>query len=437
MAFPITFIDTPGHAAFTAMRSRGGKAADIVILVVAADDGVMPQTREAIAHAKASGVPIIVAINKIDLPGANIEKAKQMLAQESVLVESWGGDVVSVEVSAKTGENLTGLLDAIQITAELLELKADPTGELEAIIIEAKKERQRGVVVSAIVKNGMLSVRQDVSASGQNAKIRSLMDDKGQMLQKAGPATPVEILGFKDTPNVGDLIMEKDSELAELAIAEDRIEIIGKDTKKVVGLILKADTEGTLEAIKSSLAELVTSAATSDFSLKFVYTGTGDLTASDVLLAHNTNSVIVGFNVKIPNDAQSESETKKVIIRTYRTIYELIDEVKDMLEGVAFDDEARVKGRAKVLKIFKLPSGDLVSGSQITIGEFKEGSRVAIYNKDPEDLTELDIPLYRGKIKKIKVQKDDVAKVKKGMECGIFFQPQFTEIQPGYFIEAM
>ena len=432
----ITFIDTPGHQAFTQMRARGGKAADIVILVVAADDAVMPQTREAIAHAKAANTPIIVAINKMDLPAANPDKVKQMLAQEDVLVEDWGGDIIAVEVSATKGTNLDQLLDSVLAVAELQELKANPAGELEAMIIESKLDKRRGTVVNAIVRNGTLKVGVDVSASGIEARIKSLTDDKGNSIKEADPSKPVEILGFKDSPQVGDLIVEKGSELAELAVSEDKVEIIGQNTKKVVGVVIKADTQGTLEAIKSSLAELVTSAATATFSLKFVYAGTGDVTDSDVLLASSSDSVIVGFNVKIAPGVEDFASDKKVPIRTYNTIYELIDEVKDMLEGVAFSDEAKVKGRAQILKLFKLPSGDVILGSNVIAGALKEGSKVEIYNKDPEDLTDLDTPLYRGAIKKLKIKKDDVEVVGKDNECGVLLKPQFDEAEAGQFIEV-
>lgn len=432
----ITFIDTPGHQAFTQMRARGGKAADIVILVVAADDGVMPQTREAIAHAKASGAPIIVAINKIDLPTANPDKVKQMLAQENVLVESWGGDVLCVEVSATTGKNIDQLLASILAVAELLNLKSNPSGELEAMIIEAKLDKRRGNVVNAIVRNGTLKVGMEVTASGNAAKIRSLTDDKGKNVQSAGPSKPVEILGFKDLPHIGDLIVEKGSELTELSISDDKQEIIGQDTKKVVGVIVKADTQGTLEAIKASLAELVTSAATTSFSLKFVHLGTGGITDSDVLLASSSNAVVVGFNVQTAPGVDDLATERKVPVRTYKTIYELIDEVNDMLEGAAFTAESKVKGRAQILKIFKLPSGDQVLGSKVIAGALKENSRVFIYNKDPEDVTDADSPLYMGKIKKLKILHDEVPVVGKDNECGVLLKPQFDGAASGQFIEV-
>lgn len=432
----ITFIDTPGHAAFTQMRARGGRAADIVILVVAADDGVQPQTKEAIAHARAGGAPIIVAINKIDLAGSDPQKAKQELAQENILVEDWGGDVVSVQVSAKTGEGLNDLLDSILAVAELLNLHADATSELEAIIIESKLDRQRGVVVSAIVRNGTLHVSDEVSASGHVAKIRSLMDDKGKMLKEVGPSTPVEILGFKENPNVGDLIVTKGSELEELAVAEDRVEIVGQETKKTIGIIIKADTQGTLEAVKASLANLVTESVGADFSMKFVLTSTGQVNDSDILLAQNTRSVVVGFNVNIPSSAETLAEDLSVSVKTYKTIYDLIDDIKDLLQGTAQSEEAKIKGRAEILRTFKLPSGDVVAGCNVLAGALKPENRIEIYAKNPADLTPDDAPIYRGRIKKLKHGKEDATIAGKNTECGVLFKPDFIEVDKGMFIEV-
>jgi translation initiation factor IF-2 len=295
----ITFIDTPGHAAFTQMRSRGGKAADIVVLVVAADEGVKPQTKEAISHAKAAGVPIIVAINKMDTVGADPQKVMQGLAQENVLTEAWGGDVVSVEVSAKTGDGIPDLLDAISVISEVADIRGDPNGEMELVIIESKLDRRRGVVVSCIVRNGTVRVGDEVSASGLNAKVRSLTDDKGTRLKSASLSTPLEMLGFKEPPNVGDLIVKKGSDLEELSVDESRVEIIGTEAKKTVSIILKADTQGTLEAVKASLANLVTSSVEATYALKFLHCATGDVTESDVMLAQGARGIIVGFDVRV------------------------------------------------------------------------------------------------------------------------------------------
>lgn len=433
----ITFIDTPGHAAFSNMRARGGKAADIVILVVAADAGVQPQTIEAISHAKASGAEIIVAINKVDLPGADVQKSKQQLAQHNILVEDWGGQILSVEVSAKTGENIDKLLDSILAVAELMELKSNPDEELEATIVESKKDKKRGVNVSAIIRNGTIKVGDEIFASGYNAKVRSLMDDHGKMLKVAGPGTPVEILGFKEVPQVGDLIVEEGSELTSLAIDESRQEIIGKDTSRVIAIVLRADTLGTLEAVKGSLAGLVSENVGNTFSIKFLLTSTGEITDSDVMLAQSGDGIVLGFNVGRSASVKKLAEDLGVIVKSYKTIYDLIDDVKDLLEGTAISDEKKIKGRAIISKIFKLPSGDKVLGCKVEAGIIKEGAGIAIYDKNPSELSDLDEPLYRGSVRKLKVEKDDVKSVSKGNECGILLKPQFDEASAGLYIEVL
>lgn len=431
----ITFIDTPGHAAFTQMRARGGKAADIVILVVAANEGVQPQTKEAISHAKAANTQIIVAINKMDMPGADAEKIKQMLAVENILVEDWGGNIISVETSAKTGDGVNDLLDSILAVAEILDLKTDEKGELEAIVIEAKIDKKRGITVSAIIKNGTLKVRDMINASGHEAKVRALTDENGKPLEKALPGMPIEILGFKSTPSAGDLIVEKGSELTLLAQNESKVEIIGQETKRTVGVIIKADTQGTLEAVKASLANLVTESAAADFSLKFILTSTGNISDSDVLLASNTKAIIVGFNTKIENSAYKLSEDLHVALKTYNTIYDLIDDARDLLEGTATKEEQKIKGRAQVIKLFKLPSGDIIAGCKVIAGSLKTGKTVKIYNKNPADLTDLDEPEYIGKIKKLKQGKDNVDISGKNNEVGVLLKPQFENIEKGHFLE--
>ena len=434
---PITFIDTPGHEAFTQMRARGGKTADIVVLVVAADDGVMPQTKEAIGHAKAFSVPIIVVINKVDLPSADIRKVKQQLAQEDLLVEDWGGQVISVEVSAKTGVGLDKLLDAILATAELLQLHGDPSGELEAGIVEARLDKKKGVVVSAIVRNGSLSVGDEISASGQSIKVRSLRDDKGLEVKKAVPGLPVEILGFRKIPNVGDIIVEAGSELSELSVDESRVEVIGQNTKKTVNVILRADTQGTLEAVKASLAKLVSSAISTTYSLKFLLCAPGGVVDSDVTLAGSTSGIIIGFNVSIAPSAADLAQNKHISIKVFRTIYELIDEVSDMLAGVASVEEQKIKGRAQVLKIFKLPSKDVIAGCKVLAGRLKASDRVAIYDKDPADLKKEDLPVYTGSIRKLKKEKEEIGVAGKDTECGVLLRPQFEAIAADLFIEVL
>jgi len=432
----ITFIDTPGHEAFAQMRARGGKAADIVILVVAADEGVKPQTKEAIVHAKAAAVPIIVAINKMDMGGANPQKVKQELAQENILVEDWGGDIVSVELSAKTGEGIDKLLGAISAVSEVHEIKGKADGELEAVIIEARLDRQKGVSVSCVVRNGTLKVGDKVIAGNTSAKIKSIKDDRGRDLKEAGPSTPVEVLGFTTTPHVGDLILQSGSELASLSLEENRVEIIGKNAKKTIAMVLKADTEGTLEAVKGNLAKLVTSSIQSTYALKFLFCGTGDISESDVMLAQNTKGIVIGFNVKIPQHVADLAESNKTLVKSYKTIYELVEDAEKLLEGTATQEEAKIRGRAQVIKIFKLPSGDLVAGSKVIAGALKVGAKVSVYDKDPADVTDEDKPLFVGIIKNLKKGKDEVNLVGRDNDCGILFKPDFEEIKEGMWVEV-
>ncbi|HDQ88541.1 MAG TPA: translation initiation factor IF-2 [candidate division WWE3 bacterium] len=434
---PITFVDTPGHSAFTQMRARGGKVADIVVLVVAADQGVQPQTKEAISHARAAKASIIVAINKVDLPGADAEKVKQQLAQENILVEAWGGDIVAVEVSATTRQNLEGLLDAILVTAELLELKANPSDELEAVIIESKKDPKQGVLVNSVLRNGTLSLGDEITASGLSAKVKRIMDEKGNGITEATPTMPVSIMGFNEAPNVGDLILQKGSELAELALDADKVEIVGTNSKNMISIIIKTDTKGTLEAVKESLADMVTSSVGNTYSLKFVHTATGPVTDSDILLAQSVDGVVLGFNVAVANSAKQLSQSLKIPVKTYKTIYDLIDEAQDLLAWTAEKDEEKIKGRAEILKLFKLPSGDIVAGSKVLAGRFMENSPIAVYDKNPADLTLEDVPLFRSRIKKLKIGNNDEKSVSKGKECGIMLKPQIEELSPGMYLEVI
>ncbi|GIW69475.1 MAG: hypothetical protein KatS3mg101_0222 [Patescibacteria group bacterium] len=433
----ITFIDTPGHAAFAQMRARGGKVADIVVLVVAADEGVKPQTKEAISHALAAKVPVVVAINKMDTAGANPQKVKQELSQENILVEDWGGECLSVELSAKTKQNIDKLLDAILCVAEMQELKADPKGELEAMIIESKLDRRRGVVVSCIVRNGTLRVGDRIVSGGYKCKVKSMVDDKGKNIQSAGPSTPVEVLGFKEVPRVGDLIVYEGSELAELAVQDNQPEIIGKDAKKTIAVVLKADTQGTLEAVKSSLAELITSSVGSTYAMKFLYCGTGDISESDVMLAQSAKGgVVLGFNTRVPPSVADLAADNKVMVRTYKTIYELVDDAKNILEGTAVEEESKIKGRGQIIKLFKLPSGDTVAGTKVIAGALKAGGKVSVYNKDPADVTDDDIPLYTGTIKSLHKGQDEVKVIGKDVECGVLLKPQFEGLEVGMWLEA-
>jgi len=433
----ITFIDTPGHAAFTQMRARGGRAADIVVLVVAAEEGVKPQTKEAISHIRAAKAPLIVAINKIDKPGADPRKVKQELAQENILVEDWGGSELCVEISAKTGEGMDKLLDAILLMAEMLEIKSDPDGELEATIIEARLDRKRGVVVSCIIKNGSLNVGDSITASGFNAKVKSMSDYRGNVVKTALPSDPVEVLGFSNVPHIGDLILTKGSDLVELSEDINKIEIVGKDAKRMISVVLKADTEGTLEAIKGGLSDLVTSSAETTYALKFLHTGTGDINESDVMLAQSGKGVVIGFDIKISPSAESLADSAGVPVKTYKTIYDLLDDSESLLEGTASTETSKIKGRAKVLKIFKLDSGDIIAGCKVLAGALRVKSRVAIYDKNPADVKKSDEPLFYGSIKKLKKGKDDTDMVGKDVECGVLLKPQFEDISEDMYFEVL
>ncbi len=432
----ITFIDTPGHAAFSAMRARGGKVADIVVLVVAGTEGVMPQTKEAIAHAKAGGAKIIVAINKSDLEGFDEQKTKQQLAQENVLAEDWGGDVICTNVSAKSGTNLECLLDSIITLAQVMELKADPNGEIEALIIESRLDSKRGAVVTAVIKNGTLKVGQEINAGKKQAKVRSISDFLGRPLKDATPGTPVEISGFKDAPSVGDIIVQKGSVLESLTEEENRVEIVGKKTKKKVSVVIRSDTLGTLEAIKASLAKMAVESPVENFSLEFLFTGTGDITHGDVLLADSGRGVVLGFGIKATASVLDLAENHGVKVEMFKTIYELIEFVEQLLSGAAITEEAKVKGRAEILKLFKLESSDTIVGCKVIAGILKENSKVAIYDKNPADLKKEDLPVYSGLIKKIKEGKNDVTSAGKGRECGLLLKPQFANAQVGYYIEV-
>ncbi|OGC60852.1 hypothetical protein A3K34_03485 [candidate division WWE3 bacterium RIFOXYC1_FULL_40_10] len=433
----ITFIDTPGHEAFVQMRARGGKAADIVILVVAAEEGVKPQTKEAISHIKSAKTPLIVAINKIDLPGADLQKTKQQLASENILVEDWGGDIVCVPVSAKTGQGIENLLDAILAQAEIMEIKGSSESEKEAIIVESRLDRQKGYVVTCIVKNGILRIGDQIVAGGHEAKIKLLLDEKGSSVSEAYPSTPVEILGFKDMPKVGDLIVSKGSELAELSAMDDELTILGQKSKKAIGLVLKSDTAGTLEAIKASLAELVSKSVEATYALKFLHTGTGDINDSDVILAGGAKGIVLGFNARISGNVKDLADSQKVTVKSFQTIYDLIDYAKKILEGTAVEEEAKIKGRAQIVKLFKLESGDVIAGCKVIAGSLKPDMRIAIYDKDPAELKVEDEPLYRGSIKKLKRGQDDITVAGRDTECGVLLKPQFDAIQRDLWIEAI
>ena len=315
-------------------------------------------------------------------------------------------------------------------------MKGDSKGELEAVIVESRLDRKKGVLVSCIVRNGTLRIGDKVVASGHSAKIKSITDDKGRILKEASLSEPVEILGFSWVPNVGDKIVYEKSELVELSVDTERAEIVGKDAKRAVAVVLKADTQGTLEAVKGSLADLVSSSVEASYALKFLHCATGDITESDAMLAQSAKGVVIGFNVRIPPVVEEFAESQSVPVKTYKTIYELIDDAKNLLEGTAVKEESKIKGRAQVIKLFKLPSGDVVAGSKVLAGALKVGSKISVYDKDPADLSDKDVPIYIGNIKSLKKGKDEINVIGRDNECGVLLKPQYDDIKVGMWIEV-
>ncbi len=408
----ITFIDTPGHEAFSAMRARGGHAADIVVLVVAADDSVKAQTKEAIIHAKESGVPIIIAINKIDLPNADPEKVKQDLLKEGIQVESLGGQVVCVELSAKTDKGIAELLELINVVAELEELTCDLGASLSMVVIEANVSAQKGHTAAVVVLNGKLTTGLSLySGEKYLGKVRAVYNDWGKKITQALPGDPVEILGFKELPIIGSLLTNEPS--SEL-VTTPEIVTTEPDERAHLSLVVKADTQGTLEAVVASLQRLDDDEA----SVALIFQGVGEVTEADVLLASAAKAMIVGFNVVFPANVISLAESMGVSHRTYTIIYQLLEDITKRLAGLEIDDGYVGKGLAVVVAIFPLTSGDTVAGSLVTHGQFKEGDKVRVLREGEE--------VARGVVKQIKVGQDRVTKVTKGGECGVLLKPGFA-----------
>lgn len=427
----LTFIDTPGHEAFTQMRARGGAAADVVILVVAADDGVMPQTKEAISHAKAAEVPIVVAINKSDLPQANPMRVKQQLAENGIAVEGFGGDIVAVEVSAIRKTNIDELLDVINLLSEMNpeRLKADESGKPEAVIIESRHDPKRGIIVSAIVKSGTFNLRDEVFASGKTGRIKSMVDSMGNSLQKATLGDAIEILGFSDIPHVGDTIR---TELVEESVekeAEESEEAVGENSKvKKLNIIVRADTQGTQEAIVASINKL----KLEDAVPHVLFAGTGEVKESDVLLASSGRAIIFAFKVRVPASIKDFALSKKVLVREHEIIYKLLEEIEQALEGVLEIEESKIKGRGLVIEKFTLPkSGMVVIGTLVEAGKFRTNNRVGIFRDDSET------PLYVTRIRSIHIGTEEVNVANKAQECGLLFKPQIEDVQLEDRIEVL
>ena len=399
----LTFIDTPGHAAFSKMRSRGATVADIVVLVVAADDSVQPQTIESIKHIKTSGVPFVVAINKVDKPDAQVEVVKAELTQHEVFVEGYGGNTPFVLISGKKGTGVDTLLETILLLAELEEIKYDDTAKLSAIVIEAKLDPKKGVLVSSIVKEGILKLGDIVSTSNATCKVRALYSDSGVSIKQASPGMPVQILGFQTLPFVGDVIAPGSFELVQVS-KENVPAIIADPSIKRLNIVVKADTAGSLEAILGSF--------TSDVYI--VSSGTGDITESDVLLASTTSSIILGFNVKVSSSVAKLAEAEEVIIKAHKIIYELLEyiekKVLKLMEPSIDEDEL---GTAIVLKVFDI-NGDHIAGSSIQTGLFEVGYTIHLKRGDV---------VKDARVRSIRIGKDEVKKVEAGKECGIFLSP--------------
>ena len=441
----ITFLDTPGHEAFTAMRMRGANSTDIAVLVVAADDGVMPQTVEAINHAKAAGIEIIVAVNKMDKPNANIDRVKQELAEYELIPEEWGGSTVFAQVSAKTGEGIIQLLEMILLTAEIMELKANPNRQARGLVIEAELDKGRGPVATVLVQKGTLHVGDFISAGACHGKVRAMIDDKGRRAKEAGPSTPVEILGLSDVPNAGEVFLahENDKEArtyAETFIAQnkekkleetkakmsldDLFSQIQEGNLKELDLIIKADVQGSVEAVKQSLLKLTNE----EVVVKCIHGGVGAINESDVTLAATSNAIIIGFNVRPDATAKATAEREGVDIRLYKVIYNAIEDVEAAMKGMLDPVfEEKVIGHAEVRQIFKASAVGNIAGAYVLDGEFKRDCKVRI-TRDGDQI-------YEGSLASLKRFKDDVKEVRSGFECGFVFDG-FDQIQEGDIVEA-
>ena len=436
----ITFLDTPGHEAFTAMRMRGANSTDIAILVVAADDGVMPQTVEAINHAKAAGIEIVVAVNKIDKPGANIERVKQELSEYNLIPEDWGGSTVFAPVSAKTGEGIDNLLDMILLTSEILELKANAKRRARGIVIEAELDKGRGPVATVLVQKGTLHVGDFIAAGACHGKVRAMIDDKGRRVKEAGPSTPVEILGLNDVPGAGEIFVspENDKEaknFAQTFIAQNKVKLLD-DTKnkmslddlfsqiqagnlKELNLIIKADVQGSVEAVKESLLKLTNE----EIVVKCIHSGVGAINESDVILASASNAIIIGFNVRPDATAKATAETEGVDVRLYDVIYKAIEDVEAAMKGMLDPIfEEKVIGHAEIRQIFKASGIGNIAGSYVLDGVFQRNCMVRISHEGEQ--------IFEGKLASLKRFKDDVKEVKTGFECGLVFDgfQNFTEL---------
>ncbi len=440
----IVFLDTPGHAAFTAMRARGAQATDIVVLIVAADDGVMPQTIEAINHAKAAKVPIVVAINKIDVPGARPDHVKQQLVENDLVPEDWGGQTIVVEISALEGTGIESLLEMLLLEAALLELKANPIKPARGVVIEAQVDTGKGAVATVLVQSGTLNVGDTFVSGRYSGKVRAMMSDDGKRLKVAGPSTPVVVLGFTGVPEAGDIFFAVESEKDARAISEERqdkyrisklgahshvslddlFQQIQEGDIKELNVIVKGDVQGSVQAISESLLKL----STPEVKITIIHEATGGITETDILLASASDAIVVGFNVHPTTEAVKATETEGIDVRTYTVIYDIITDIKSAMEGL-LDPEVRevIIGRAEVREIFKVPRSGLVAGSYVNWGKitFNEPLRVLRDNR----------LIYEGKVDSLRRFKDNVNEVQANYECGIGID-EFDDIKIGDVLEC-
>ena len=441
----ITFLDTPGHEAFTAMRMRGANATDIAILVVAADDGVMPQTVEAINHAKAAGIEIIVAVNKIDKPNANVDRVKQELTEYELIPVDWGGTTEFVPVSAKSGEGIDDLLETILLTADILELKANPNRKARGLVIEAELDKGRGPVATILVQKGTLHVGDFISAGASHGKVRAMIDDKGRRVKEAGPSTPVEILGLNDVPSAGEVFLAHDNDKTAKSFADTYLEQnkekkleetkskmslddlfsqIQEGNLKELNLIVKADVQGSVEAVKQSLLKL----SNEEVVVKCIHGGVGAINESDVMLASASCAIIIGFNVRPDATAKATAEREGVDIRLYKVIYQAIEDIEAAMKGMLDPVfEEKVIGHAEVRQIFKASAVGNIAGSYVQDGVFQRGCKVRITRGGEQ--------IYEGELASLKRFKDDVKEVKAGYECGLVFDG-FDKMQELDIVEA-
>ena len=440
----IVLLDTPGHEAFTEMRARGAKVTDIAIIVVAADDGIMPQTIEAINHVKAAEVPMIIAINKIDKETANVEKVRQELANQNVLVESWGGDVIDVPVSAKSGEGIDSLLNMVLLVAEVEELKANPNRRAVGTVVESKLDKGRGAVATVLVENGTLKVGDAVVAGASYGKVRAMINSKGNRTGKVGPSTAVEILGLNEVPTAGDQFVAVENDKIAREIAETRKEKIREDYMKATSkihledlfnqmkegemkelkLIVKADVQGSIEALAGSLEKI----SNEEVSVRVIHRGVGAISESDIMLASASNAIIIGFNVRPTVGAQSLAEREQVDIRTYSIIYQAIEEIETAMKGMLAPEFVEEQlGTAEIRMVFKVPGAGMAAGSYVTKGKITRNAQVRLIREG--------VVLYDGKIDSLRRFKDEVKEVATGYECGISLE-KYADLKEGDIIEA-